>query len=843
MDLQPRSAWTLRQHICLILSAGLFAMAAQPLYAQDADEPEQASEEAQDDEVVDLGDILMGDASQKLAYALEREVLKPYRVDATMTEFNSPPRRVVLPTSAKHYSKMTQRLYRRSDYLLDHNIAVTRDNVLHLFLQDLTNGAILQARTAAYQSVPPPRSNVSLKTLLEENAAERPDDILPREVTEEPPVPQPAGRAASDLPASDLFAAWPSLMVAGEKLAWDIPIGDDLQIEVADARSPLQREAGQLVWRPTAADVGTHKFKLRVVRNGFTRFERLTLEVISRELADHVKGDLSHLNEFPRLPLQNDVVQVVRGHGNQGALILQGDQLVVVGPTLKDTKTRPLPRRYTRLDQRAGELIAVAQDPLVLDVLDARTLQVKRSVDLSDPPTEIQEITDLAAHPGQHTSCLCVKSGVELPRFRVLKIDEDSGDVTATAIIGNWARYAGEGRFLITGYSDIFRSGTNFHVNPDWRLIATPKYGGIDLLLTWEVSGRRPRLLEVVEQAGGNGKGIRVSAAEDRVVYLSHVGSPRHSRDLIGFPARKFALPQVKYATSGVAGSQQGDFHPLLQLYVAIDQDSVAVFDADTGALESNRLLATANGVAGDRITNLLFTLGGQSLLLVRSDAASGPYLQEIGLRTDASEFAAAKQREPVLPSAPQFTKVPRRELTSLRSPPIPVPRTPEQIGKLSMPCVVIVETPEGTGTGFVVGANGYLVTCAHVVENDAQVTVLFPDPRNPQKIVRRAATVCNADYDLDIALPDLSTAPWLVLIGLCGLLAHFCLTNALAVAPATVVTPIDFARLPVIAVVGMLLYAEPLDPWVFVGAVLIFAGNYYNIRMESRGASQVQRN
>ena len=93
------------------------------------------------------------------------------------------------------------------------------------------------------------------------------------------------------------------------------------------------------------------------------------------------------------------------------------------------------------------------------------------------------------------------------------------------------------------------------------------------------------------------------------------------------------------------------------------------------------------------------------------------------------------------------------------------------------------------------------------------------------------------AGYDLDITLPDLTTAPWLVLIGLCGLLAHFCLTNALAVAPATVVTPIDFARLPVIAVVGMLLYAEPLDPWVFVGAVLIFAGNYYNIRVESRSA------
>ena len=31
---------------------------------------------------------------------------------------------------------------------------------------------------------------------------------------------------------------------------------------------------------------------------------------------------------------------------------------------------------------------------------------------------------------------------------------------------------------------------------------------------------------------------------------------------------------------------------------------------------------------------------------------------------------------------------------------------------------------------------------------------------------------------------------------------------------------PIDFARLPLIAVIGMALYAEPLDPFVFLGAV-----------------------
>jgi len=91
------------------------------------------------------------------------------------------------------------------------------------------------------------------------------------------------------------------------------------------------------------------------------------------------------------------------------------------------------------------------------------------------------------------------------------------------------------------------------------------------------------------------------------------------------------------------------------------------------------------------------------------------------------------------------------------------------------------------------------------------------------------------AGYDGDIRLPTMQAAPLLVLIGLAGLLAHFCITNALSIAPATVVVPFDFARLPTIAVVGMLLYAEPLDTWVFVGAACIFVAIYSNILSETR--------
>lgn len=94
---------------------------------------------------------------------------------------------------------------------------------------------------------------------------------------------------------------------------------------------------------------------------------------------------------------------------------------------------------------------------------------------------------------------------------------------------------------------------------------------------------------------------------------------------------------------------------------------------------------------------------------------------------------------------------------------------------------------------------------------------------------------VC-AGLDGDITAPSAGIWPWLALIGAAGLAAHFCLTTALTLAPATLVMPMDFLRLPVIAFVGMALYAEPLDPFVFAGGTLIIGANYINLRSPRPG-------
>ena len=70
---------------------------------------------------------------------------------------------------------------------------------------------------------------------------------------------------------------------------------------------------------------------------------------------------------------------------------------------------------------------------------------------------------------------------------------------------------------------------------------------------------------------------------------------------------------------------------------------------------------------------------------------------------------------------------------------------------------------------------------------------------------------------------------------GAAGLSAHYCLTRAMRIADATLVVPIDFLRLPLIAVVGMLFYSEPLEFSIMLGAATIFAGTYYSVQRESR--------
>jgi drug/metabolite transporter (DMT)-like permease len=126
------------------------------------------------------------------------------------------------------------------------------------------------------------------------------------------------------------------------------------------------------------------------------------------------------------------------------------------------------------------------------------------------------------------------------------------------------------------------------------------------------------------------------------------------------------------------------------------------------------------------------------------------------------------------------------------------------------------------------VGFAGSLMGTKRLARTERPVTILFY-----MALIQTPVGLMLAIHDL--AWPSLVTGLWLILIAILGFTAHFCIVRAFSLADAIVVAPMDFLRLPLIAVVGVLLYGEPLELWVFVGGGLILLGNYGNLMVERR--------
>ena len=70
---------------------------------------------------------------------------------------------------------------------------------------------------------------------------------------------------------------------------------------------------------------------------------------------------------------------------------------------------------------------------------------------------------------------------------------------------------------------------------------------------------------------------------------------------------------------------------------------------------------------------------------------------------------------------------------------------------------------------------------------------------------------------------------------GVSGVTSHLCLTQAYRHGDATLVIPLDFLRIPLIAAIGWLFYGERLDVMVFLGAGIIVSGILWSLLAEAR--------
>jgi drug/metabolite transporter (DMT)-like permease len=88
-------------------------------------------------------------------------------------------------------------------------------------------------------------------------------------------------------------------------------------------------------------------------------------------------------------------------------------------------------------------------------------------------------------------------------------------------------------------------------------------------------------------------------------------------------------------------------------------------------------------------------------------------------------------------------------------------------------------------------------------------------------------------------ALPTLHVWVWpspyvwacAIAVAFAGTFSHFCMARAMLYADATIVLPMDFLRVPLTAAAGWLIYAERLDVFTVLGAILILTGNLLNLK------------
>ena len=152
---------------------------------------------------------------------------------------------------------------------------------------------------------------------------------------------------------------------------------------------------------------------------------------------------------------------------------------------------------------------------------------------------------------------------------------------------------------------------------------------------------------------------------------------------------------------------------------------------------------------------------------------------------------------------------------------------------------ILMIARPEVTGlsAGMVaaifcaVGFAGSILATKLLTRTQSVTCILFW-----LTVMQCVMSIICAGFDGIIALPNTASLYWVAVISVGGLTAHFCITTALTLAPASIVAPLEFLRLPLIAVIGYFVYAEALSLFTLGGAILIIGANIANLRKAETG-------
>lgn len=515
--------------------------------------------------------------------------------------------------------------------------------------------------------------------------------------------------------------------------------------------------SGILDWTPQRETSEPILIKIRLELGERTAFQRLETSVISGAAVVANKAGTTAGRHF----LSGSPFDLIVSR--DGKILLLQDRTIRIldADGQVALETRSLSKEYSRIYERSDCYVLLGDHSL--DIVDHKSLKVTRSIKLD--PVGVRSI---AFHPTRKQTFIALKPKEgQVAGFTdsvALCIDEVTGiqtELTGCYAVALAIHPGGRLLYVVQPWSRAF-----LPQRPD----GPETSGG---LLELDIDNANPQLVSArrFENIFQPCSKISVSPAGEWVATLPGMGTV-NKRGKVGLyllDSNDISRPaSLFYSGSGIRDLV---FHPVLNLVATIEPPPVPDFYAlpvlvlrrrDTGAVEERRVDMGMKNIR--KLERACFSPGFRHILVAHQGSDGQRMIESFPLILDAKEekklaephatVVVNRPLPPLHPSTqPVAISVPESDLDVLR-PPTVVLKDPRDIAATFAESVVVVKTSDGSGTGWIASEKGLVVTCAHVISDVGEPTVVRYVKENGKAVEKTyPATTLRIDVKRDLAL------------------------------------------------------------------------------------------
>ena len=237
-----------------------------------------------------------------------------------------------------------------------------------------------------------------------------------------------------------------------------------------------------------------------------------------------------------------------------------------------------------------------------------------------------------------------------------------------------------------------------------------PTYGALNWMISYTLGRDGMPRFKALNRNAGNIGSVRISADGKRAAYLS-------SGDISAWNPQKLDDAPVTYRSEGPRQATDLAFHPALPLVACLGADGPLIFNRESGEPDADRLDAVAADLRDSKLHRLWFSADGNHLI-VDTSVNDIHYLYQAKLKLKAGEAAtiesylaaSAADSEAQSAASPAVPLVGLAQFDALKGG-LGREMTAKEIAQWFTDSVVVVGTGDGSGSGFVVGSTGYILT------------------------------------------------------------------------------------------------------------------------------------